>query len=115
MALAADLTLALSQSIAVAGVSGTFGRAKDAAGTPGITMRFLMKHPSVRDEAIINSYGVSAQIITIPATPVLVANPPEKFDHVDQGGARYVFDAVIARTVSDVVIAWTAYVRGKGA
>jgi hypothetical protein len=115
MAIAADLITGLAQALALAGTDGVLGRAKDpdAAGVP---VRFLLRHPSVRDEAIVNAYGVDAHIITIPCSiGELVDAPPEKFDFIDHaGGERYVFDAVLRRTVSGVAIAWTCYMKGKG-
>jgi hypothetical protein len=83
-------------------------------------VRFLMKHPGLRDDAIVNAYGVDAQIITLPYLSQFVTDPPDKFDFVVQVPAdgvelRYVFDAVVRREVDDKTIAFTAYVRGQGA
>jgi len=107
----------LARVVASQGIDGTFGRAKDPVAA--IPVRFLMKHPGVREEAIVNAYGVSAQIITLPHTAEFAAAPPEKFDFViqdaDSEPLPYVFDAVVRREVAGVVVAWTAYVRGKGA
>jgi hypothetical protein len=118
MSIASDMVAQLALAVASQGVAGTFGRAKDPAAA--VPVRFLMKHPGVRDEAIVNAYGVSAQIITLPHIAEFAAAPPEKFDFVieDVDAARplpYVFDAVVRREVAGVVIAWTAYVKGKGA
>lgn len=117
MSIASDMVAQLAKVIASEGTDGVFGRAKDPKGTAGLPVRFLMKHPGVRDDAIVNSYGVSAQVITLPALAEFMATPPEKFDFVVQDTASpvpYVFDAVVRREVGGVVVAWTAYVRGKG-
>lgn len=113
-----DMITQLALVIAAQGISGTFGRAKDPA--TSIPVRFLMKHPGMRDEAVVNSYGVNAQIITLPHSDDFATTPPEKFDFIteDAAGASslpYVFDAVLRREVAGVVVAWTAYVKGKGA
>lgn len=114
MTIAADVAQQLRRVIASQGCSGTFHRAADATG-PGAPVRFLLRHPSVRDDAVVNAYGVNAQILTFDAgafTP-----PPETFDSVLHAGngARYVFDAVVPRIIADEVVGWTAYVRGDGA
>ena len=117
MGIAQDMVAQLASVVASQGIAGTYGRAKDPAAA--IPVRFLMKHPGLRDEAIVNAYGVSAQIITLPHSAAFAATPPEKFDFVvqdaDANPLPYVFDAVVRREVAGVVIAWTAYVKGKGA
>lgn len=115
MAIAQDMINELARVLASQGSSGDFGRAKDAAAPP-LAVRFLIKHPSVRDEAIVNAYGVSAQIITLPALPEFVALPPERFDFIVQqpSDAPYIFDAVVPRIVAGVIVAFTAFVKGKG-
>ncbi len=117
MTIAQDMIAQLASVVASQGIAGTFLRAKDSAAA--IPVRFLMKHPGVRDEAIVNAYGVSAQIITLPHIPEFAATPPEKFDAVvedaDANPLPYIFDAVVRREVAGVVIAWTAFVKGKGA
>ena len=118
MSIASDMVTQLGRVVASQGIAGTFGRAKDAAAA--IPVRFLMKHPGVRDEAIVNAYGVNAQIITLPHIQAFADVPPEKFDFVLQDADQanplpYVFDAVVRREVAGVVVAWTAYVKGKGA
>lgn len=118
MGIAADMIRQLGYTVAREGVLGTFGRAKDSA--VAIPVRFLMKHPGLRDDAIVNAYGVDAQIITLPYIDEFVTEPPDKFDFVVQTPAsgielRYVFDAVVRRVVSDTTIAFTAYVKGQGA
>ena len=119
MSIASDMVTQLAAVIATQGIDGTFGRAKDPGAAP-TRVRFLMKHPGVRDEAVINSYGVNAQIITLANSADFAATPPEKFDYViqdadDANPLPYVFDAVVRREVAGVVVAWTAYVKGKGA
>lgn len=115
MTIAQDIVSQLALVLASQGITGTFGRAKDpATSTP---VRFLMKHPGLRDEAIVNSYGVNAQIITLAHSDDFAATPPEKFDFIIEanGALPYVFDAVVRREVAGVVVAWTAYIKGKGA
>lgn len=119
MSIASDMVLQLSRVVASQGIDGSFGRAKDPQGAP-IPIRFLMKHPGLRDEAIVNAYGVNAQIITLPHSEAFAATPPEKFDFVVQDADQairlpYVFDAVVRREVAGVIVAWTAYVKGRGA
>ncbi len=82
MSIATDMVAQLANVVASQGIDGTFGRAKDPAAS--IPVRFLMKHPGVRDEAIVNAYGVNAQVITLPHTAEFAATPPEKFDFVVQ-------------------------------
>jgi hypothetical protein len=114
MAIEADYAAQLAQVVALGGTNGMLGRGT-APTAPGVPVRFLLKHPSVRDEAIVNAYGVNAHVITIPCTPELLPVPPEKFDFIDHvNGERYVFDAVLRREVAGVAIAWTCYMRGEG-
>lgn len=106
---------ALAAVLASEGMSGRFYRANETEAS-AVPVRFLLRHAGVRDEAIVNAYGVGAQIITLAAVPPFDCAPPQKFDRIVQGAhLLYVFDAVIPRTVGDVLIAYTAYVRGKGA
>lgn len=110
----------LKRALAVGGTLGKLMRAKDPAGTP-LPIRFLLKHPGVRDEAIVNSYGVDALILTIEVQPALVQLPPEKFDRVifDDPSLpatpySYALSDVLVRQVNNVPVAFTAYVKGKG-
>ena len=115
MSVASDLINGLAAALAIAGTDGMLGRAKDAD-APGVPVRFLMSHPRLRDEALINSYGIDAHVITLPCSNAeLAAAPPEKFDYIDhEGSERYVFDAVIRKEVGGVPIAWTCFMRGRG-
>jgi len=118
--LARDYSREFAKALARMGTPGTFGRAKDAPGTPGLALKFLMKHPGLRDDAIVNSYGINAQIITLPPLAEFLDTPPEKFDWVIEAGTAgkdlpYVFDSVVRKEFGGVLIAWTAFVRGKGA
>lgn len=113
--IAQDLASQLTRAVATQGTSATFYRAK-VASDPGVAVRFMLRHAGNRDEAIANAYGVNAQVLTFAHAAPFTSQPPEKFDYVvHAGGERYVFDAVLPRQVDDIVIGWTAYVRGKGA
>ena len=117
-AIAHDMAASLARVLATEGMPGVFVRATQANEYPeaGIPVRFLMRHPGVRDEVIANAYGVNAQIITLPHCYDFNAKPPQKFDAVVEGEAvRYVFDAVLPRVVGGCIVAWTAYCRGSGA
>lgn len=115
MSIARDMVQHLAHALDAAAMTGLYFKAADDEAAPGVPVRFLLRHPGVRDEAIVNAYGVNAQILTFAAEGPFAAVAPEKFDRVVQAGAlRYVFDAVLRRSVGDVVIGYTAYVRGKG-
>ena len=109
----------LARALALLGMAGAYYRPDDDQSGPGVPVRFLLRHPGgmrgLRDEPIANAYGVDAQIITLAHVGPFTTRAPQKFDAIVQGGhLRYVFDAVICRAVDGAVIAWTAYVRGKG-
>jgi len=109
-ALIAQLAAVLSRE----GMSGSYVRAGADEAT-GVPVRFLLRHPGVRDDAIVNAYGVGAQIVTLAHAPMFAAMPPGKFDSLLQAsGARLVFDSAVPRALGDVVVAWTAYCRGAG-
>jgi hypothetical protein len=108
----------LARVLATEGMSGTFVRAQADQGDPcgnGMSVKFLLRHPSTREDAIVNAYGVNAQIVTLAHCDEFAQRPPQKFDVLVQGEERYVFDAVTRRAVGDVVVGWTGFCRGKGA
>jgi len=109
----------LSRMLAEGGTDGSFVYA-DTPDMQPMPVRFLLNHPGLRDESIINAYGVNALILTFPATPEFKARPPRKFDlvvfDVDQGatGAKpYALDSVKLHQANNTAVAWTAYLRGK--
>jgi len=113
MTLATDFIAELAKGLAMAGTEGTLVRA-DAPGEPGALVRFLLDHPTRRDEAIVNAYGINALVLTFAATDDLIATPPKKFDLIlVSGESPYVLDAVLKRQVLNTPVAFTAYVRGK--
>jgi hypothetical protein len=104
----------LAQTLAREGICGAFVRAGADPAT-GINVRFLMRHPGVRDEAIVNTYGTGAQIITLAHLPPFTTDPPARFDYLLEGGEfRYVFDSFVRRAVGDTTVAWTVYCKGLG-
>lgn len=118
MTIAQDFVAQLARVLAnpSQGQRGILTRAKDAL-APGVPVTFLLRHPSLRDEAIVNSYGVDALVITMPHLPEFTTTPPEKFDVLTRAAGDalpYVFDAVVRREVGDVIVAWTGFVKGKG-
>jgi limonene-1,2-epoxide hydrolase len=66
------------------------------------------------DDALVNSYGVGARIVTIAAAD-LPGVVPEKFDAVRIGDERIVFEHVepAHEPGSGKVIGWRCYVKGK--
>lgn len=117
MNVAQTMVQQLARVLASEGMSGLFVRAGQNPQDTGVPIRFLLRHPGVRDDAIVNAYGVNAQIITMAHCACFDQEGPEKFDYLLQGpreDLRYVFDAVTARVVGNVTVAWTAYCRGKG-
>lgn len=104
----------LQRAIQLLGISGQLVRADDPTGE-ALMLRFLRSHPQRRDEYVANSFGVNALVLTFPAMPELVVQPPKKFDIVLVGTPEqpsYALDTVLTRMVDDTVVAFTAYVRG---
>ena len=117
MTIAQDIIAQLGNVLATQGHPGAFYR--KSAPTVAVPVRFLMRHPGLRDEAVVNAYGMNAQIITLAHIPEFITEGPDKFDRIVQdidaaNPLPYVFDAVVRREVGGVVIGWTAYVKGKG-
>jgi hypothetical protein len=114
MTVPADFTRELAAALRLGGTEGGLIRASDPA-APAIPVRFLLSHPSRRDEAIVNAYGVNALVITLPATKELLEAPPAKFDLIVLDGAkRYALDSVLLRQVGNRPVAFTCFVKGKG-
>lgn len=114
MSIASDFIANLSRMLALAGTDGELVYAEDSMG-PRTPIRFLLNHPTMRDEAVVNAYGISALVLTMPATADLLAKPPRKFDVVLVKGAKpYALDAVKHHQAGNTVVAFTAYVKGKG-
>lgn len=117
MSIAQDMITRLAASLASEGVPGKFYRqGVQQSGGAGTPLRFHLRHASLRDEAIVNAYGVNAQIITLAHSADFAALAPDQFDAVTQDidapPVPIVFDAVVRRVVGGVVVAWTAYVKG---
>ena len=116
----AEVIANLERALAMGGTDGILVRSSDPGYTPS-AVRFLLRHPGPRDDAIVNAYGIGALIITLPHRAEFDTNPPRKFDtlvldKVDPDAeTRYGFEAVVNRQVDNVSVAWTCYVRGKGA
>lgn len=118
MGFAQDVINQLALVLAREGATGRLIHVNDPPGTPGVTLRFLVKHPSLRDESIVNAYGVNAQIVTMSHQPEFETAPPEKFDRIERvtgDPLPYVFDAVVRREVAGIVVGWTGFIKGKGA
>jgi hypothetical protein len=118
MTAAHDFINQLAYVLAREGQAGVLTHAGDPDDAPGVALKFLLRHPSLRDEAVVNSYGINALIITMPHVPAFVVTPPEKFDILKRQTGDplpYVLDSVVRRETGGVVVAWTAYVRGRGA
>ena len=119
MSIASDMVAQLANVLASQGTGGVLRRASDLP-SDGVPVRFLVRHPGLRDDGIVNAYGVNAQVITLPHLAAFDAEPPEKFDALeetlsDASTRTYVFDAVTRKHFAGVTIAWTAYCRGRGA
>jgi hypothetical protein len=118
MTIAQDMIAQLAGVLASQGIPGVFYRqGVQQSGGTGTPLRFLKRHAGLRDEAVVNTYGINAQIITLAHSPEFEAREPEQFDAVVQAldAAKpipFVFDAVVRREVAGVVIAWTAFIRG---
>lgn len=113
MTLATDFIAQLTNALRLSGTDGTLTRADDP-GAPPLPVRFLLDHPTRRDEAIVNAYGVNALVLTFAATAAFVAAPPKKFDLIKVKGEKpYALEAVLMRQVLNTPVAFTAYVRGK--
>lgn len=114
MSVVGDFQANLARMLSLGGTDGQLVYAEDSTGErPAI--RFLLNHPTSRDDAVVNAYGVSALVLTIPATAGLLAKPPRKFDVVLVKGQKpYALDAVKAHQLANTVVAFTCYVKGKG-
>ena len=71
------------------------------------------KTAGVRDEAIVNAYGVGAKIITVKASDF--TTPPEKFDtfQFDGNNETYKADTVNPKHIGAEVVFYTIYIKGK--
>lgn len=124
MSIASDFIANLNRMLSLGGTDGFLVYA-DSPTVPPFAVRFLLGHPLMRDEALINAYGVNALVITLPATPTLLAKPPKKFDLILLAKppttppttgltAPYALDAVKLHQLANTAVAFTAYVKGKG-
>lgn len=89
-------------------VPATWERAKNQAFSGVIPVSF--KTAGVKDEAIINAYGINAVIMVVRAIDTAI--PPEKFDSFVIEGVRHTADAVHPIHLNGSIVGWKIYVRG---
>ena len=97
-----DVRRGFKEAISILGTNATFkGNA--------VTLGF--KTAGVKDEEVVNAYGVGSKIITIDIDTINVI--PKKFDFIHIDSNKYVFEAVHPIYLSDKQIGWKAFVKGK--
>lgn len=104
----ASIRSSFERTIADLGVPASWERAKAGGAAATVTVGF--RTAGVRDEAIVNAYGINAVIMTMRASEAPV--PPEKFDSFVVHGVRHTADAVHPVNLNGDVIGWKIYVRG---
>jgi hypothetical protein len=110
---ATDAVTALADMLKYLGSTAKYTQTK-APAKPPMTMKVLISHPSYKDEALVNAYGIDVTILTFAHGTDFQAVHPEKFDSVVIMGKRYVFDFVHPVVVEDTYVGWTCYSKGKG-
>jgi hypothetical protein len=104
----ASIKSSFERAVADLGVPASWERAKVEGSAARLTVGF--RTAGVKDEAIVNAYGINAVIMTVLASEALV--PPEKFDSFIVQGVRHTADAVHPVNLNGEVIGWKVYVRG---
>lgn len=94
-------------TIDTVGVPAVFETA-DGGSTHALTVGH--KTAGLRDEPIINAYGIDAVVISIKADDLPAA--PKKFDRLTIAGTINVLHDVREVNLGGVVIGWKCYVRG---
>jgi len=69
------------------------------------------KTAGVKDEEVVNSYGLGAKIITIDIDTINVT--PKKFDFIHVDSNKYVFESVHPIYLGGNQVGWKAFVKGK--
>ena len=64
------------------------------------------------DAEIVNTWGLGARIVTIPADALPAPYVPQRFDRVQIGTSLHTADYVHEIRIGDEVIAYKIYVRG---
>ena len=108
-AMASKIQAAFANAFGLLSTPAVWTQAKPPHATKNIEVG--IKTASVRDEAIINAYGVGAKIITMKASDF--TTPPEQFDQIAIGGETYVLADVHSSVIGNVVQFHKGYVRGK--
>lgn len=70
-----------------------------------------MRIASDEDQALIQSYGVGARIITLKASAITV--PPEKFDRFTVQSETYIAEAVVPVHLNGALIGYRVYIKGR--
>ena len=105
----------------LADMRNSYAKVIDTLGTPltwtqavgGGTGAFVcgMAIAGDKDEALVNSYGVGARIITVKATDFPVA--PSKFDKFSSGTEVYVAEAVHPVHLNAGIVGYRVIIKGR--
>lgn len=90
------------------GVPAVWEQTKPPQATVNCTVGF--KTIGVRDEELVNAYGVGGKVITIKAVDVPHV---EKFDRLTIMNERYTVDAAAPIHINGELVFWKAFVKGK--
>ena len=75
------------------------------------TIKLGFKTAGVKDEEIVNTYGVGAKILTIDIDTITVI--PKKFDYIHIDSHKFVFEAVQPIYLGAEHVGYKIIVKGK--
>jgi hypothetical protein len=80
--------------------------------TEPLPVEVALKTVGPTDQDIVNTWGLGARIITLPADGVPAGVAPVRFDRVQIGASIHTVDYVHEMRLGDALVAWKLYVRG---
>ena len=81
------------------------------AGSP-LPVEVALKTIGPTDAEVVNTWGLGARIITIPADELPAGITPQRFDRVQIGASVHTADYVHEIKIGDEVVGYKLYVRG---
>lgn len=91
------------------GVPAIWRQAKPPRTSKNVTLGF--KTVGMRDEELVNAFGVGAKVLTIKVRDLPVI---EKFDQIEIGNERYTIDTVLPIHLNGVHVFHKCFVKGRG-
>jgi CRISPR/Cas system CMR-associated protein Cmr3 (group 5 of RAMP superfamily) len=104
----AKVKAAFAFAIDFLGLPAVLTEATVRSATPTHTFRVGFNAVNIQDEALVNSYGINAKVITMKASE---GYKPKKFDSIVVNGQKYFVDGTQEISVGGEIIGYKMYCK----